>query len=159
MDLPDEALFFLLGSRYCDTDRLGDFELFRYEAGLLIGSQCFVPLFFAEARCFACPISLKNAPSSIPAPTRHFADAKLAHEIEGASWRHLSRLRNHRRGDDRTRENKLQNIGKAARRPAISQATLHLILCLAKTVEFLHSGLRGAGQGIEKRDEPCGMDR
>lgn len=45
--------------------------------------------FFAAARCFACPIALKNSPASIPSSARHFANAKLVHEIEGSEggWR------------------------------------------------------------------------
>jgi transglutaminase-like putative cysteine protease len=31
-DLPDEVLVFLLGSRYCDTDRLGDFAWSQFQA-------------------------------------------------------------------------------------------------------------------------------
>ena len=57
----------------------------------------------------------QHSPSPVASPPRHLPHSQIGNKIQGPAWGHLSRSRNHRRGNDRTRENKLQNVGEAAR--------------------------------------------
>ncbi|MER9643199.1 hypothetical protein [Mesorhizobium sp. M0239] len=96
--------------------------------------QRFVPLFLRRSSLFCLPHCLKELPILYTVTARHFAETKLAHEIEAprvtlAAFAIIT-------VETIGRENKLRNIGKAARRPAIPQAALHLILCLVETAEF-----------------------